>query len=249
MAHSKSASILTIGAFIALASPASAQANLREVLATRPSEAQRQMVEQVINIQTGGERSSISGLWGYALGDSAILYCGFRSDAAYRTTGFTIVMNGVDRDTAVFNMGEAAMRDVGCARPGYRAITGALLPNDPLGGVWLDPARERIESNAYRPIVFPIAQANEPDCMAGRALAYEAMILGNTSALDGFTPAQMNDKTKLFGLCFQASGQEFTQVRLGQIVADADARMAPFRARAYLAQASIYLSRLRAGGY
>lgn len=246
MTISKSTLRLTIAALAAIASPAAAQSSFREALAVRPPEAQRQMIEQVINIQTGGERSSIQGLWGYALSDHAILYCGFRSDAAYRTTGFTIVMNGVDRDTAVFNMGEAAMRDAGCARPGYRTISGSLLPGNPLGGVTLEAAPDRSATSTYTPIVFPTEQANDPDCMAGRALAYEAVMLGNISAIRGFTPAQMNDKTKLFGLCFQASGQEFTQARLGQIVADADTRMAPFRARAYLAQASIYLNRLRA---
>lgn len=245
MTISKSRFLVTISGLIALAAPAAAQSSFREALALRPPEAQRQMIEQVINVQTGGERSSIRGLWGYALSDNALLYCGYRSDAVYRTTGFTIVMNGVDRDTAVFNMGEAAMGEAGCTRPGYRTIYGALLPSNPLGGVLLEPASDRNVST-YTPIIFPIEQANEPDCMAGRALAYEAVMLGNTSAVRDFTPAQMNDKTKLFGLCFQASGQEFTQARFGQIVADADARMAPFRARAYLAQASIYLNRLRA---
>lgn len=245
MTISKSAFLLTMGSLIALASPAAAQSNLRDALALRPADAQRQMIEQVIEIQTGEERSSIRGLWGYALSDSALLYCGYRSDAVYRNTGFAIVMNGVDRDNVVLNMSEAAMGDAGCTRPGYRAIYGVLLPSNPLGGVLLEPAPDRSVS-AYTPIIFPIEEAHEPDCMAGRALAYEAVMLGNASALDGFTPAQMNDKTKLFGLCFQASGQEFTQVRLGQIVADADARLAPLRARAYLAQASIYLSRLRA---
>ncbi|URI15955.1 hypothetical protein [Brevundimonas albigilva] len=229
MGISKSASLLTIGVFVALASPAAAQSNFREALAVRSPEAQRQMIEQVINIQTGGERSLIQGLWGYALGDSAILYCGFRSDAAYRTTGFTVVMNGVDRDTVVFNMGEVAMREAGCTRPDYRTISGSLLPNNPLGGIWLDPAPERTARSTFKPLIFPIEHANEPDCMAGRALAYEAVMLGDTSAVSGFTPEQMNDTTKLFGLCFQVSGQEFTQARLGQIVAEAEARMAPAR--------------------
>ena len=246
MTISKSTLRLTVGAAVALSSPAAAQFSFREALADRPAEAQRQVIEQVINIQTGGERSTLFGLWGYALSDSAVLYCGFRSGETYRTTGFTIVMNGVDRDTAVFNMGEPAMREAGCTRPGYRTIFGSLLPGNPLGGVGLEPAPDSSASSTYIPIVFPIEQANEADCMAGRALAYEAVMLGNTSAVRGFTPAQMNDKTKLFGLCFQSSGQEFTQARLGHIVADADERMAPFRARAYLAQASIYLSRLRA---
>ena len=132
MTTSKSALLLTIGTLVAFAAPAVAQSSFREALATRPPEAQKQMIEQVINAQTGGERSTIYRLWGYALSDSAILYCGVRSDAAYRTTGFAIAMNGVDRDTAVFNMGEAAMRDAGCARPGYRTISGTFLPDNPL---------------------------------------------------------------------------------------------------------------------
>lgn len=245
MTISKATFVVTVSVLATLSSQVLAQSNSREALALRPAEAQRQMIEQVIDVQTGGERSSIRGLWGYALSDSELLYCGYRSDAVYRNTGFTIVMNGMDRDTTALNMSEAAMDEAGCTRPGFRAIYGVLLPSNPLGGVLLEPAPYR-SASTYSPIIFPIEHAHEPDCMAGRALAYEAVMLGNTAALDSFTPEQMNDKNKLFGLCFQASGQEFTQVRLGRIIADADARLAPLRARAYLAQASIYLNRLRA---
>lgn len=66
MTISKSASLRTIGTVIALASPAVAQSDLRAVLSVRPPEAQRQMIEQVISIQTGGQRSVLQGLWGYA---------------------------------------------------------------------------------------------------------------------------------------------------------------------------------------
>lgn len=249
MTISQSTLFLTIGALLALTPPAAAQSTAREALAVRPAAAQRAMIDQVISAQTGGERPTILGLWAYALSDSTLLYCGYRHDASYRKTGFAIVMNGVDRDSVVVNMSEASLREAGCARPGYTALSAIVPGSDPLFGAYLDNPRPDPVDTGYRVIRFPMESANEPDCMAGRALAYEAVMLSRPSVLDGVPREAMNDQTRLFGLCFNASGQEFMNLRIGQIAADADARMAPLRARAYLAQASIHLNRLRARGF
>lgn len=153
-------------------------------------------------------------------------------------------MDGVERDTVVLNMSLPSLREAGCDRPGFTALTGTR-PADPLSGVGLDTPRAPVDNSLYRVFEFPLDRANEPDCMAGRALAYEAVVVGNTSAVTRFPRETLSDATTLFGLCYNASGQEFFNARLGQISSDAYARMAPFRARAYLAQASIYLNRLR----
>ena len=211
--------LFTAAAVLAMASAAQAQ-NAAAALVNRPPEAQRDMIAEVIAINTG-EPAEIRGLWGYALSERALIYCGYRRDALYRNSGFAIVMNGVDRDTVVTNMSAESLTEIGCAQPHFRPLVGVLLPSNPLGGVNIEVSPPRSTEPPVETIRFPVERANEPACVAGRQIAYRAVILDDVSVLDGIAPEVLRDRTDLFGLCFNASGQEFVNARLGAIAAGA----------------------------
>lgn len=238
-------SLALAAALLVVAVPAVAQTTSRQALAMRPAPAQRAMIDEVLRVNTGEDRSTVIGLWGYALSDSALLYCGTRTDNDVRKTGFAVVLNGVDRDTVVVNMSVASLREVGCGRPGYTALSATAPGDNPLAGVVLDMTRPDPSPARHQVFAFPYAQAREPDCMAGRALAYEGVVLGNTSAASAFPREMLAADSGLFGLCYNASGQEFVNERLGEIVAEADVRNAALRTRAFLNEATLYLNRLR----
>lgn len=241
------APFLAGAAFLAMACPSKAQ-TAAEALVTRPATAQVAMIAEVIEANTG-EPAELRGVWGYALSRDALIYCGYRRDAGYRQSGFAIVMDGVERDTVVANMTADSLREVGCAQPNFKPLLGTLLPSNPLGGVNLDGPSPRPQPSTRRTYRFPVERAGDPACVAGSQMAYRAVVLDQTEVLDGVPAEALQDTNDLFGLCFNAAGQQFAETRLAGIMSDAQAVSDLMTARQLLQEARSAATRLRMRGY
>lgn len=233
-------------AFLAMTCPAKSQtfASNQTALETRSPAALRDMVSQTLSLNMG-ERVSVHQGWGYALPDDSLLFCG-KAYRAGRTEGFVVKMDGVTRDLVATGVSTADMASVGCGEPGYRVIAGAPY-SDPLSGLMLDPAPRPEGEATFVQFHMPLNWETDPDCVAGRRLAYAVAIERDFDLLRQMPQDLINDTTQSFGLCFNASGQEFMNARLSGIIGEARIVTDQIETRALIQQAQSAAARLRRG--